>query len=148
MNKYRSAREFCFQFFFHTQLPILEEVQATYSDEGSLLSAISELKESTNTLLDDAENAFVQQIITTTLENSPKVEEVLSANLKNWKLDRISKVDKTILMIGVSELLFLDTPPKVSINEAIDLSKKFGTKESPAFINGLLDKVATENGKL
>lgn len=63
---------------------------------------------------------------------------------KNWRLERIAKVDRSILRLAVYELLYRDDiPPRVSINEAVDLGKKFGTEESGAFINGILDKIYT-----
>jgi len=69
----------------------------------------------------------------------------------NWKISRMSCVDRNILRIAVFELLYCaDIPPKVSINEAIDVGKRFGTEESGAFINGILDSIrlAMEANKL
>jgi len=68
----------------------------------------------------------------------------------NWKMERMSCVDRNILRIAVYEMLLCpDIPPKVSINEAIEVGKKFGTEESGAFINGILDSVrlSIEKGK-
>ena len=60
----------------------------------------------------------------------------------NWAPDRMAVIDKNILRLGICELLFdSTTPPKVAINEAVEIAKKFGTEESPDFINGILDKV-------
>lgn len=68
-----------------------------------------------------------------------KIEEVST----NWRLDRMAKVDRNVLRLAVYELLETDVPVKVVINEAIELGKKYGSESSGAFVNGLLDKVAT-----
>jgi transcription antitermination protein NusB len=66
----------------------------------------------------------------------------------NWRLERMSKIDRNVLRLGVYELKFrADIPRKVTINEAVELGKKFGTEESSAFINGLLDRVAVALSK-
>ena len=70
------------------------------------------------------------------------LDRLIDEASKNWRLERIAKVDRSILRLGAYELLYRDDiPPKVSINEAVDLGKKFGTEESGAFINGVLDKI-------
>ena len=70
------------------------------------------------------------------------LDRLIDEASKNWRLERIAKVDRSILRLGAYELLYRDDiPPKVSINEAVDLGKKFGTEESGAFINGVLDRI-------
>ena len=145
MNDVRVAREFCFQFFFHFQLPIFQDLREELKT-GSLellRDKISELKETTGILLSDQSNQFVEKQILSALTNYSEIEEHIEKNLKKWKLNRLSKVDHTILLLAVNELVFTKTaPPKVSINEAIELAKKFGTAESYSFINGVLDSVS------
>ena len=69
-------------------------------------------------------------------------DTVIEQFSSNWKLSRMSCVDRNVLRIAVFELLYCaDIPPKVSINEAIDVGKRFGTEESGAFINGILDSI-------
>ena len=71
-----------------------------------------------------------------------ELDGLIGETSENWRLERIAKVDRSILRLAVYELLHRDDiPPKVSINEAVDLGKKFGTEESGAFINGILDKI-------
>ncbi|MEK7291211.1 MAG: transcription antitermination factor NusB [Planctomycetota bacterium] len=80
-----------------------------------------------------------------------EIDEKISAVTEHWELHRMAIIDKNILRLGVYELLYRDDiPPKVSINEAIDLAKKFSTKNSGTFVNGILDKIYTQfgNGKL
>ncbi len=71
------------------------------------------------------------------------IDEALQSSSKNWKLNRMALVDRNILRLAVYELLHLpDIPKRVSINEAIELGKKFGSEDSGAFINGVLDKIS------
>ena len=75
-------------------------------------------------------------------DNLKELDGLIGKTSKNWRLQRIAKVDRCILRIAAYELLYRDDiPPKVSINEAVDLAKKFGAEESGAFINGILDKI-------
>ncbi len=146
MNKKREAREFCFQYFFHLQLPIFRELKdelRTIEDEKSLIESIDEFKETTNTLLGDELNAFILSHIKSTLVNYEKIEEILKDHLKNWKLNRISRVDNTVLLLAANELCFMrDNKKNIVINEAIEISKKFGNAESASFINGILDNIS------
>lgn len=74
--------------------------------------------------------------------NREAIDEVIKRFSSNWKISRMSCVDRNIIRIAVYELLSCpDIPPKVSINEAIDIGKKYGTEESGSFINGILDSV-------
>lgn len=80
-----------------------------------------------------------------------EIDEKISSVTEHWELHRMAVIDKNILRLGVYELLYReDIPPKVSINEAIELAKKFSTKNSGIFVNGILDKIYTQfgNGKL
>lgn len=146
MSNFRSAREFCFQFFFHLQLPVFENFKKELQEENNitnLRSSISEFKTSTNVILSDEANEFIETQIINTLKNYSEIEDIISQNLKNWKISRLSKVDHTNLLLAVNEICFTKTAPmKVIINEAIEISKKFGSLESSSFINGVLDSVA------
>ncbi len=77
-----------------------------------------------------------------TWDNIAKCDELISAASIKWHFDRLSPVDKSILRLSVYHLKFCpDIPPKVVINEAIELAKKFSTDKSPAFVNGVLDAI-------
>jgi N utilization substance protein B len=81
-----------------------------------------------------------------TWENLERCDELIAASTIQWKLSRLSSVDKSILRLAVYQLKFCpDIPPKVVINEAIELAKKFSTAQSPAFVNGVLDAVLRKN---
>jgi len=76
------------------------------------------------------------------MEENARIDETIKRFSDNWRLDRMTCVDRNIIRIGVYELCHCDEiPPKVSINEAVDLGKKFGSDESGAFINGILDSI-------
>ncbi len=75
-------------------------------------------------------------------EHLEEVDAAIASYLKNWSPERLARLDRIILRLGVAELLYLDDiPPKVTINEYIELSRQFGTDESPGFVNGVLDAV-------
>lgn len=142
MNKKREAREFCFQYFFHLQLPVFEDIKKGISDD-ELSSSINEFKESTNSIFTDELNNYVFTQIKTTISNYSQIEEKIQKYLKNWKLNRISRVDHTNLLLAVNEVCFdKSTPVNIVINEAIEISKKFGSIESGPFVNGILDNIA------
>jgi N utilization substance protein B len=71
------------------------------------------------------------------------VDEAIERVSTNWRLDRMAKVDRNVLRLAVYELLETDVPVKVVINEAIELGKKYGSESTGAFVNGVLDKVAS-----
>lgn len=80
-------------------------------------------------------------------EKKEVIDEAFKKHLQNWSMERVSLTDKNILRMATAEILFLETPPKVAIDEALELSKRFSTLESAAFINGILDAVLKESGK-
>lgn len=87
---------------------------------------------------------FFQQLINGVIENRETIDEQINEVSENWKLDRMSVVDRNILRFAIFELMFEDDiPSNVSMNEAIEIAKKYGTADSPSFINGILDKVAS-----
>ena len=94
---------------------------------------------------------FFYQLVTGVLQTRSDIDAIIERFSDNWKLSRMSCVDRNVIRIAVYELLCCnDIPPKVTINEAIDVGKKFGTEESGAFINGILDSIrmALENEEI
>ncbi len=90
-------------------------------------------------------NAFAEGIVDNAREHLAQIDEELQGASKNWRLDRMSTVDRNILRLATAELMFdPNVPTKVVINEAIELAKRFGATESPAFVNGILDRVAAK----
>jgi N utilization substance protein B len=77
------------------------------------------------------------------------IDARIAAISDNWRLERMSGVDRNILRLAVHEILFsVDVPPRVAINEAVELAKRFGTVESSAFVNGILDRIAHDEKRL
>ncbi len=89
------------------------------------------------------EHAYLTSRLSSVVENLTEIDDILSEVSSGWKLNRMGKVDLTILRLAVYELRFdEDIPAKVAINEAVELAKKFGGDESPSFVNGVLAKLA------
>ena len=85
---------------------------------------------------------FLLELVNGVIDYRSKIDYIIERFSSNWKIGRMSCVDRNIIRLAVYELLFCDNiPSKVSINEAIDVGKKFGTEESGAFINGILDSI-------
>ena len=92
--------------------------------------------------IDKPVKEFTAQVIRGVLENLEQIDRVISKYAQNWQLKRMAVIDRNILRLASFELLFLkDIPPKVSINEAVELAKKYGDIESSKFVNGILDKI-------
>jgi len=86
---------------------------------------------------------FAEELVAGVSEQLERVDRMIEAHSSNWSLDRMARVDLALLRMATYELLCSqDVPPSVVINEAIEIGKCFGTKETPAFINGILDQVA------
>lgn len=82
---------------------------------------------------------YIKDIAENFIEKKDKIDELIDKNVKNWSLDRLSKVDLSILRIAVYEIYYReDIPKEVSINEAVEIAKKYSTDESSKFINGIL----------
>ena len=133
MAKRRKAREVALQFLYQLDLngdddpiPHDEEFWARHP-------------------LDDDTHAFADALVRGTKSNQAKIDHAISQFAEHWDLERMAVVDRNILRLAVYELLWMaDVPPEVAINEAIEIAKKFGTKESSRFINGLLDRIHKE----
>jgi N utilization substance protein B len=96
--------------------------------------------------IDSAEDYnFVIKLINEIVLNKIKIEELIKSKLNNWEYDKISIIDKILLEIGTAELLFFpEIPPKVTINEAIEIAKTYSTAQSGKFVNGILDAILNE----
>lgn len=85
---------------------------------------------------------FVGQLVAGSVLDRQKIDELIEKNLSNWKLTRMSSVDRSLLRMATYEMQFLkSTPAAIVIDEAIEIAKEFGTAESPAFVNGILDSI-------
>ncbi|MBD1399609.1 transcription antitermination factor NusB [Pelovirga terrestris] len=94
----------------------------------------------------EAVRLFTEKLVRGVLEQRPLLDERIKAVAHNWSLTRMATVDLALLRLATYELQFLtDIPTAVTLNEAIEIAKRYGSKESPPFINGLLDKIAQKN---
>ncbi len=83
---------------------------------------------------------FAEKLFFRTLENEPELDEVIIKHIKNWEIQRLALIDRLILKMALCEFLYFDEiPTKVTINEAIEIAKKFSTGKSGRFVNGILD---------
>lgn len=91
---------------------------------------------------------YAGSVARTTCENLPEIDRIISEKSKNWRLARIAHIDKNILRMAVCEILYReDIPISVAINEAVELSKIYGTEDSGKFINGILGSLAEAKEK-
>ena len=90
---------------------------------------------------------FAEQLIRGVRANLEAVDAQLEQTAQNWKLSRMATTDRNVLRLGAYEVLFTDTPDRVAINEAIELAKRYGTKNSSQFVNGILDRLMNEKTK-
>ncbi|CDZ74446.1 transcription antitermination factor NusB [Peptoniphilus sp. ING2-D1G] len=103
--------------------------------------------ESLNRFLDnfqfsDSEMKYIAKTIPVILENLQTIDNTIVESLYSWSFNRLANVDRSILRVSVYELLYRDDiPSEVSINEAVEISKEFGSNESPKFINGILGSI-------
>lgn len=90
---------------------------------------------------------FAQRIVLGVIQHQEEIDRLIERSAEHWKLRRMAKVDLTILRMATYELLFCpDIPTNVSMDEAIEIGKRYGSGDSPTFINGVLDQVAAASG--
>ena len=122
-------------------------LQALYwvESSGDIEEALQDLSERAK--LSQEEMRFPTDICDKCLENKAHFDHLIEAATEHWRLERIARMDRLILRMALTELFFfLDIPPKVTINEAIELARKFSTEKSAQFVNGILDHIATTEG--
>jgi len=84
--------------------------------------------------------AFAKSLLSGVRRNRGELDEMLSQRADNWSLERMAATDRNVLRLGAYEIQYAETPPRVAINEAVDLAKRFGAKQSAQFVNGVLDR--------
>jgi N utilization substance protein B len=89
---------------------------------------------------------FCLTLILGVQRNKGEVDSMLTGAAQNWALDRMAATDRNVLRLGAYEILYSDTPHKVAINEAVELAKRFGSAQSAAFVNGILDRFVAYRG--
>lgn len=133
--KRRELREHVFELLFRVEFNGQEEMR----EQASLF--VENMKEEQEVRPED--ESYISGKYEKIVEKLPEIDAMLDRISKGWKTSRMGKVDLTILRLAVYEMKYdEDIPEKVAINEAVELSKKFGGDDSPAFINGVLAKLA------
>ena len=136
MRKRTHARELALMILYQTEItkfPVEESLQIFWEEHQTE----EEVKD------------FATSLVKGTVEHLKRIDEVISLYADNWELSRMAAVDRNILRLASYELLYLkEMPPKVSLNEAVDLAKKFGDTESGRFVNGVLDRISKVEGNL
>lgn len=132
MGHRRQSRECALQLLFQVEFsnqPPLEVVKLFWEE-----NAVSE-----------EVRVFADELFLGTMRNLKEIDFLIESSSTNWKLSRMASVDRNILRMSAYELIYLEEiPSSVTINEAVEIAKKYGTEESPGFINGILDKIAKD----
>ncbi|MBF0297170.1 MAG: transcription antitermination factor NusB [Oligoflexia bacterium] len=162
----RIARIYSFQFLYHLQFREIKEIRDKLLDDNLrgkyILESIENFNETLSSLeceleVDKKETnkdtntikiplgknmQYALSIVTGVLSKYHELEKIIEAHSKNWSIAKIAKVDLTILLQAVYELIYLkDTPKRVVIDEAIEMAKSFSDEQSWAFVNGILDAI-------
>jgi len=128
----RKSREFALQ--------VLYQLNITKQD---VITAFTQFQE--HFLSNGKADEFLKRLVLGVLEHCQELDRLIEQYSENWRLDRINIIDRNILRMALFELLYCeDIPPKVTINEAIDLGKRYGSEDSGSFINGILDRIQNE----
>ena len=132
MGKRRSSRELAIKFLYLTEM-----------NPGEVEKKLEQFWES-NSCQDDIKN-YTEELLTKIRKNQPAIDNLLKKFSENWTLDRMAVIDRNLLRLAACELMYdKSIPPKVVIDEAVEIAKKYGSGESPNFINGILDRVMKE----
>jgi N utilization substance protein B len=89
----------------------------------------------------DSTRAFANRLFEGAVKETPAIDELIVKQAENWRLERLAVIDRAILRLAIYELRTTETPPKVILNEAVNLAKKFSSEEAGSFVNGILDSV-------
>lgn len=129
MRKRTRARELAMQFLYAV------DIKKTAA-EAELEAYFSEQNEEPQV------KDFCRRLVSGTLSNIERIDSLITKYADNWELERMAVVDRNIMRLGAYELLYeTNIPPKVSINEAVELAKKYGDSDSGKFVNGILDRI-------
>ncbi len=153
----REARERVVQFLFQQELNPAENLEQALEQfwSSQSVAALAEDKGPANwgepaalpppTDGETAIRKLADPMILGTIEHCPEIDPLIQKYLQNWDFHRVATVDRNILRLAIYEMLHRDDiPPVVSINEAVDIAKKFSTDESGKFVNGVLDRVKSD----
>ncbi|MBW2056887.1 MAG: transcription antitermination factor NusB [Deltaproteobacteria bacterium] len=125
-------------------LQVLYQIDVTRLEAGEALKLFWD-----NFIHEEEAREFCECLVLGVVRHREEIDRLIEGYAEHWKLSRMTRIDRNILRIAVYELLHCqDIPPKVTINEAVEIGKRFGSEESGAFINGILDRVTQRLGLL
>ncbi len=136
MNKEdkRIARCICLQSIYAMEI--------SNSDEKELINHFYEKSDELYSNITDKQINYVKRLISLYKDKREELDVLINQKLKNWDMSRLAMIDKLILRMSLTEMLYIDdVPPKVSIAEGVEIAKEFSTKDSSRFVNGILDAV-------
>lgn len=137
MRKRSHARE--------VSLRILYQMDITLENYEACLENYWLREEEASSPTDESIRSFVRELVAGVAEHLKEIDAKISQHATNWEIERMAVIDRNILRLACFELMFRqDIPPKVSINEAIELAKRYSEAQSGRFVNGILDKVKSE----
>ncbi|NIP29697.1 MAG: transcription antitermination factor NusB [Candidatus Dadabacteria bacterium] len=147
MGKRRISREIALQFLYQydNMLNSGDINEKEFSSNFDLFCSTFNEKPQTDVL------DFSIVLASGTCENIQSINNIIKNYSENWRISRMSKIDRNILRMSIYEIVYLRSiPPAVTINEAVEIAKKFGSEDSASFVNGILDKVniASQEGEL
>ena len=134
MNPRRKSREFALQMLFQWEMGKQEPARI---EDG--FWKIANAQKSTR--------EFANQLFESAAARTEEIDPIIASHSQNWRIERISAIDRAILRLAVAELRTTSTPAKVVINEAVELAKKFSSEDASAFVNGILDAAAKSLGE-
>ncbi len=135
MGYRRRAREFALQMLYQYDIR---------QDSEHLIEGFWESKD-----VPDDIKEFANRIVEGVIKNLSTIDGKIDQSAKNWSIDRMAVVDRNILRMAAYELLFItDIPVKVTINEAIEIAKKYGEEDSSSFVNGILDRILKDHQEM
>ncbi len=132
----RTTRYICLQLLFAS------EISNEYKKDDLLDNFFQKSSEPLVENIKKSQIDYIQKLYETTISNKDEVDKIIEKKLNNWEMKRIAAIDKVILRMSISEMLYIDeVPPKVSITEGVEIAKVFSTDDSSSFVNGILDAV-------
>ena len=137
MGKRRRSREIALQFLYQ-----YDSQRETCLEDSEIKHQINLFWSAKDASINEDVKEFATVLITGSCENMEGIDRIINKYSKHWRLSRMPTIDRNILRMAIYELAYLrNIPPPVTINEAVELAKKFGTEESGSFINGILDRI-------
>ena len=133
MGNRRYSRELVIQFLYLTEMNV-----------GEIANQLKSFWENNSCKEEDVQS-FTEDILKDIFDHKEEIDVQLEKYSDNWTLSRMAVIDRNLLRMAASELMYSKTvPPKVAIDEAVEIAKKYGTADSPNFINGVLDRILKE----